>query len=113
MVSKYVKIGMFVALSSVYSTQSFATVQNCDGAYRKTGTVSAVSLGYDDSADQNITFNFTPNNEKVRTISVKRTVDDSSGYGMYQLLLAAEITQSNFLILRCRDNQLAAGEIRQ
>lgn len=112
MVSKFIKIGMFAALSFVYSTQSLATFGNCNNVKGTDGKVETVSLGYDDDADVNITFDFIPKNGSSRTVSVKRTIGDSSGNGMYQLLLTAQVTQSTFRVIRCTDNQLSGGEIR-
>lgn len=98
-------------LSAVYSTHSLATIGHCDYAKGTTGKIVSVNLGWDDKGPENIAFNYKRIGYPAHSMSVKRTVGDASGHAMYQLLLTAMLTQSNFKILRCETDQLISGEI--
>ncbi|MFQ6249403.1 hypothetical protein ACLMPM_24300 [Yersinia enterocolitica] len=111
MTSKLVSFGLFFILSIVYSAQSFAAVGNCNKVKDKTGKIVSVNLGWDDGSAENIAFNYKPDGDSSRSISVKRTIGDASGHAMYQLLLTAMLTQSKFKIVRCETDQLIGGEI--
>lgn len=98
-------------LSVVYSTQSLATAGSCNYEQGTTGKIVSVNLGWDDDGPQNIAFNYKRTGYPPHSMSVKRTVGDASGHAMYQLLLTAMLTQSNFKIIRCETDQLISGEI--
>ncbi|MFV8810467.1 hypothetical protein ACNSPD_10435 [Yersinia enterocolitica] len=111
MTSKLVSFGLFFILSIVYSAQSFAVTGNCNDVKDTTGKIVSVNLGWDDSSAENIAFNYKRVGYVSKRISVKRTIGDASGHAMYQLLLTAMLTQSEFKIVRCETDQLIGGEI--
>lgn len=94
-----------------FSAQSHAGISNnCTWAKDSTSKISSVSLGVDDGADVNISFTFTVGSIS-KSVSVKRTIGDSAGHGMYQLLLSAYLTQTPVKIERCDTDQVVGASL--
>jgi hypothetical protein len=96
----------------LFSLNAFANSYNCNKYLGKTGYVDVVAVGVDNSTSNYISFTMEIDNAQTDFISVKATLDDNSGVGMYNLLLEALNTQTRFTIQRCYDDELAGGYIK-
>ncbi|WP_153020108.1 hypothetical protein [Paramesorhizobium deserti] len=106
------KIILGILIFVATANHAHALAGNCDTNLNKTGYVTSVYLGVDDNTDQNITFNFNPeNSDSLTTISVKKQVNDDIGKGTYSMLLTAMVSQAKIKIMRCYTNQLVGAGI--
>lgn len=97
--------------NAMQSQKSLGTACNCEKYRGKTGYVDQVLLGVDDATSYNISFKMMFGPTMSDEISVKQTLNDASGRGMYRLLMTALARQIPFTIDRCYSDQVAGAHI--
>ena len=103
---------LLTSLSLIVPQLAFAAALNCNSVEGKTGIVNAVEAGVDDSTAYDISLWFTPDGQsKPMQISVKQTLNDNSGKGMFALLLSAQATGQKIKITRCYGDNLAGATL--
>lgn len=84
---------------------------NCNNYEGQTGIVTGVYVGVDDDEAPNVSFRMSFGGSDTGAISVKPTLNDNSGVGMFGMLMRAYTGQIRFTIDRCYSDQLAGAHL--